>query len=320
MKVLKHLFLSFALFSVLGNANAWPDKTVTLIVPFPPGGSTDQLARNIAPKLQEMWKQNVIVENKAGATGTIGANTVAKAAPDGHTLLVTSLGPLVIVEHLLPKMLYNPAKDFDFLTVALQSANVLVVPTASPYKTIDDIVAAHKATPNKLTFASAGNGSSDHLSAEIFWQSTTTAGVHVPYRGGAPAISDIMAGQVDGGFANVNAVMNQITGGKLRALAITSDKRNPLLPNVPTFAELGVKDMVVYSWQSVVAPKGLPPALRTKIHADLVTALRDPQVRPKFTSIGFELVGNSPEDFAEYQKIESAKWKRLIDTRKITAD
>lgn len=320
VKKLVSLILAAACLVLTGTAQAWPDKPVTLVVPFPPGGSTDQLARNIAPKLQDMWGQSVIVDNRAGATGTIGATGVARAPADGHTLLVTSLGPLVIVPHLFKKLSYDAVRDFDYLTVALRSPNVLVVPAASPYKTVADVIAAHKATPNKLSFSSAGNGSSDHLTAEIFWLQTGTNGVHVPYKGGAPAIADVIGAQVDGSFPNVNAVMTQINAGRLRALAITSDKRSPLLPDVPTFAEAGVKDMVIYSWQAIVAPKGLPAALKTKIHNDLITAVRDPAVRSKFTGIGFEIVGNSPAEFVKYQQDESARWKHLITSRKIAAD
>jgi tripartite-type tricarboxylate transporter receptor subunit TctC len=185
---------------------------------------------------------------------------------------------------------------------------------------VADLIAAHKANPGKVTLASAGNGSSDHLTAEIFWQQTGTSGVHVPYKGGAPAIADIMGGQVDAGFANLNAVITQINAGRLRALGITSEKRSPLLQQVPAFAEAGVKEMVIYSWQAIVAPKGLPSALKAKLHADLVATIRDPSVRSKFTGIGFEIVGNSPEEFAKFQRQEYARWKKLIETRKIKVE
>ena len=275
------------------------------------------MARAIAPKLQEEWGQSVVIENKAGATGTIGANMVKRAAPDGYTMLVTSLGPLVIVPHLMDNVPFDPARDFDFLTVGLRSPNVLIVPESSPYKTVADVVAAMKANPGKFTFGSAGNGSSDHLTAEIFFLQTKTEGLHIPYKGGAPAIVDLMGGQLSAMYANINAVIQYINAGKLRALAITSEKRSPLLPNVPTLAEAGISDMTIYSWQAAVAPKGLPADIKTKIHASLIRALNDPKVKQQFVDIGFEVVGNTPDEFVKYQEEESARWKKLIQARNI---
>ncbi|BDT70107.1 hypothetical protein os1_42990 [Comamonadaceae bacterium OS-1] len=301
------------------SAYAWPDKTVTLVVPFPPGGATDLLARTLSPKLQATFKQTVIVDNKAGATGTIGAGFVKRAPADGYTLLVTSLGPLVIAPHLI-KAPYDAAKDFDYLTVAVQAPNVLVVPTASPLKTVAELIAAEKAKPGAMTFASAGNGTSDHLSAELFWLQSGTTGLHVPYKGAAPAITDLLGGQVDAAFQNINNVLPHINAGKLRVLAVAAPKRSPLLPNVPTLAESGVKDAEATSWQGVVAPKGLPPEVKAQITAALVEALADPVVKQKFIDVGFELVVNTPEQFTAYQASESARWKKLIETRKIAAD
>jgi len=312
--------IALGLAALAAQAQNWPDKSVTLVVPFPPGGSTDQVARAVAPRLTDKFKQSFLVDNKAGATGTIGATFVKRAAPDGATFLVTSLGPLVIVPHLVKGLQYDALKDFDLITVAVASPNVLVVPANSPHKSVADVIAYEKANPGKMTFASAGNGSSDHLTAELFWQQTGTTGIHVPYKGGAPAHTDLMGGQVNASFQNINSVVQYIKGGKMRALAVTSPKRSPVLPDVPTLAEAGVKNVEVASWQAIVAPKGLSPAVREKAHAAFVEALNDPKVKDQFTSIGFEMVANTPAQFADFQQKEYARWKQVIETGKITID
>ena len=311
-KVLAALTTGLVLFSA--SAMAWPEKTVTLTVPFPPGGSTDQVGRALSQALTDDLNQSFVVDNRPGATGTIGAGMIKRAAPDGYNFLVTSLGPLVIVPHLMKSGLpYDPMKDFDPITVAVASPNVLVVPTASPHKSVADIIAYQKANPGKMTFASAGAGSSDHMTAELFWIRTQTEGIHVPYKGGGPAHTDIIGGQVDASFQNINSIIQYVKGGKMRALAITSEKRSPLLPDVPTLAEAGVQDLVVTSWQAVVAPKGLPADIKEKAHAAMVKALRSPKVSEQFTSIGFEIVANTPEEFAEFMKKDSARWKEVAE-------
>jgi tripartite-type tricarboxylate transporter receptor subunit TctC len=295
-------------------AQTWPDKPVTLLVPFPPGGSTDLIARVIAPKLQEKFGGTFLVENKAGAGGTIGAAAAKRAAPDGYTIFVSSLGPFVIGPHLMKGIGYDPLKDFDYLTVAVQ------VPANSPHKTVGDVIAYMKANPDKMTFASAGNGTSDHLTAEVFWQQTGTKAVHVPYKGGAPAMTDLLGGQVDATFMNINTGLNNIKAGKLRALGITGTQRSPLLPNVPTMEEAGVKNVVVYSWQAFAMPKGMPADIKAKLHAAIVAGLNDPTVKPKLLELGFEIVGNTPEQFTAFQAAEFARWKNVIEVGKITAD
>ena len=312
--------LAFGLAAVASAQAAWPDKPVTLLVPFPPGGSTDMIARTVGTKLQEKFGASFIVDNKAGAGGTVGAAAAKRAAPDGYTIFVSSLGPFVIGPHLIKNPGYDALKDFDYITVAVQAPNVLTVPASSPHKTLADVLAFHKANPGKMSFASAGNGTSDHLTAELFWQQTGTTGLHIPYKGGAPAMTDLLGGQVDATFMNINTGLPNIKAGKLRALAITSAKRSALLPDVPTMEESGVKGVTVYSWQAFAAPKGLPADIKAKLHEALVAALNDPAVKPKLLDLGFEIVGNTPEQFTAFQASEFARWKKVIEVGKITAD
>ena len=291
-KLLTSLILGLA--AVTGaQAQAWPSKPVTLL------------------------------DRKSGSAGMprpISAGAAKRAAPDGYTIFVSSLGPFVIGPHLIKGVTYDALKDFDYLTVAVQAPNVLAVPANSPHKSLADVLAFHKANPGKMSFASSGNGTSDHLTAELFWQTTGTSGLHIPYKGGALAMSDLLGGQVDATFMNINTGITNIKGGKLRALAITSAKRSPLLPDVPTMDELGVKGVTVYSWQAFAAPKGLPADIKSKLHAALVAGLNDPAVKTKLLDLGFEIVGNTPEQFTAFQASEFARWKKVIETGKITAD
>lgn len=319
---MKKSLLTFTLAALTSlAASAYPDnKPVTMVVPFPPGGSTDAIARVLAQKLPEKLGGTWVIENKAGATGTLGAAFVKRAPADGYTLFVSSLGPFVIAPHLIKGVQYDALKDFDPITVAVQAPNVLVVPAASPLKNVADMIAALKKTPGKMSFASSGNGSSDHLSAELFWQQTGTEGLHVPYKGGGPAINDLLGGQVDAAFVNINSIIQHIKAGKVRAIGVASEKRNSLLPELPTLAEQGVKGAEVQSWQAIAAPKGIPADIKAKLHAALVASLNDPAVKEKLVAQGFEIVANKPEEFAKFQATEFARWKQLIETRKITAD
>lgn len=307
-------------FAAAAHAQAWPAKPVTLLVPFPPGGSTDMIARTVGTKLQEKFGGSFIVDNKAGAGGTVGAAQAKRSAPDGYTVFVSSLGPFVIGPHLTKNAGYDALKDFDYITVAVQAPNVLAVPANSPHKSFADMLKFMNANPNKMTFASAGNGTSDHLTAELFWQETGSKGIHVPYKGGAPAMTDLLGGQVDATFMNINTGLPNIRGAKLRALAITSSTRSPLLPDVPTMEELGFKGVTVYSWQAFAAPKGLPADIKAKLHDAIVASLQDASIKPKLLDLGFEIVGNTPEQFTAFQASEFARWKKVIEVGKITAD
>lgn len=301
-------------------AAPWPEKPVTVVVPFPAGGSTDMVARAIAQHMGDKLGQNFVVDNRPGATGTLGAGAVKRSAPDGYTLLVSSLGAFVVAPHLLKSVLYDALKDFDYITVPVQAPNVLVAAPNQKARTVQEVIAQLKANPGKVSFASSGNGSSDHLSAEVFWQQSGTEGLHIPYKGGAPAINDLLGGQVEFSFQNVNAVLQHIRAGKLHAIAVTGDKRSPVLPDVPTLAEAGVAGAEVYSWQGMAAPKGLPAAVKKKLSDAAIAAMNDPAVKKRMLDQGLEIVASTPEAFTAYQAREFARWKTVIETRKITAD
>jgi tripartite-type tricarboxylate transporter receptor subunit TctC len=298
----------------------YPEKPVTIIVPFPPGGSTDMVARAIAPHLQAKLGQPFVVDNRAGATGAIGATAVKNAAPDGYTFLVASIGVYAVNPFIQKKLSYDPVKDLDPITVAVRAPNVLVTRPDFPASSVAEFVALLKKQPEKITFATSGAGSSDHLTAALFWQKTGTSGIHVPYKGGAPAITDLLAGHADVSFQNINAVIGHIKAGKLKALAITSDKRSPQLPQVPTLAESGVQGVDVYSWQAVAGPKGLPADVKKKLNESIVAALNDPETRKRMEDLGFEIVANTPEQMAAFQAKELERWKQVIEVGKITLE
>ena len=299
---------------------AYPEKGVTMIVPFPPGGSSDVVARLMGGKVNERLRQPVIVDNRPGATGAIGATAVKRAPPDGYTILVASIGVYAINPFLQKNLAYDPVKDFDMLTIAVRAPNVLVVNPAMPAKNMGEFVAYLKKMPGKVTFASSGAGSSDHLTAALFWQRTGTNGLHVPYKGGAPAIVDLLGGHVDSSFQNLNAILSHVQSGKLKALGITSDKRSALLPQVPTMTEAGIKDVEVYSWQAAAAPKGLPSDAKNALHGALASALNDPANKQKMIDMGFEVVASTPEQAEKFLAQELARWKAVIVTGKISLE
>ena len=317
---MRKFLLAFSLAVASLAATAYPDKPVTLVVPFPPGGSTDAIARLLATRLQERLGQSFVVENRAGATGTVGATFVKEAPADGYTLLVSSLGPYVIAPHLIKGMKYDAQKDFDPIMIAVQAPNVLVVPANSPDKSVADMRAHLDRTPDKVTYASSGSGTSDHLSAELFWQQTGTRGLHVPYKGGAPAVNDLLAGKVDAAFVNINSILPHLRSGKVRALGVSSARRSPLLPDVPTLQEQGVRGADVQSWQAIAAPKGIPRDVKMRLHTTLVAVLKEPAVREKLLAQGFEIVADEPDHFAVVQWFESIRFKQVIESRNIKAD
>jgi tripartite-type tricarboxylate transporter receptor subunit TctC len=319
-KLLSRLIAGLALTVSIGAQAAYPEKPITVVVPFPPGGSTDSIARAIGPKMTKTLGQPWVVDNRPGATGAIGAGIVKRAAPDGYTLMVASIGVYSVNPILQKNLAYNPSTDFDLLTVAVRAPNVLVASPNLPVHNIAELIAYLKMNPDKAAFASSGAGSSDHLTAALFWQKSGTSGLHVPYKGGAPAMTDLLGGQTDVSFVNVNAAISYIKAGKLKALAVTGDKRSAILPNVPTLTEAGVKGVDIYSWQAIAAPKGLPKDVKAKLHAALVGALNEPELKAKLTEQGFEVVANTPEQFTKFQAEELARWRNVIEIGKIEVE
>jgi tripartite-type tricarboxylate transporter receptor subunit TctC len=292
-------------------AQSYPTKPVRLVAPFTAGGPVDITARILAQKLTEQWGQQVIVENRTGASGMIGAEAVAKSPPDGYTLLVNS-SIHVIVPSLFPKMGYDPIRDFAPVTVVSSSPLLLVVTPSLPVKNIKEFVALAKARPGELSFASSGSGSSTHLTAELFKTVTGTNMVHVPYKGQSQALTDVISGQVPFMFNSLPPVLEFVKATRLRALGITAAKRFNALPDVPTFAESGYKELVTGSWYAVWAPAKTPEAILTRLNADIVKVINLPDVRNRILELGGEPVGNTPAEFDAFQKAELARWARVV--------
>ena len=316
MKTLKQLaaVLAALLVSASAFAQQYPERTVTVVVPFTPGGSSDITARTVSAKLQEALGQSFVIDNKPGANGGLGGKFVANAKPDGYTLFVGSIGVFAINPVLYKDLGYDPRKDYDLLSVAVRTPNALVTRANFPANNVAEFIDYLKKNPNKVSFASSGTGSSDHLTAALFWQKTGTTGIHVPYKGGSAAHLDIIAGNADVSFQNLGSITQHVKAGKMKLLAVTSEKRDPAAPNVPTLAEAGVPGIEVYSWQAFVAPKGLPANVKARLQPALIAAIRNPDVVKRFNELGFEVVGNSPEEFTRFLNDELARWKQVIDT------
>jgi tripartite-type tricarboxylate transporter receptor subunit TctC len=309
--------MAMAAFALLASASAfaagYPERTVTVIVPFTPGGSSDITARTVAQKLGEALGQTFLIENKAGANGAIGAAYVAKAKPDGYTLLVGSIGVFAINPVLYKDLAYETRRDFDLLSVAVRTPNALVANPKFPANSVAELVEYLKKNPNRVSFASSGTGSSDHLTAALFWQKTGTTGIHIPYKGGSAAHTDIIGGSADLSFQNLGSIANHVRAGRMKLLAVTADRRDPAFPAVPTMTEAGVPGLEVFSWQAFVAPKGLPKEVTDRLQPALVAAIRDPAVARKFSDIGFEVVGNTSAEFAKFLNEEMARWKGVVE-------
>jgi len=300
-------------------AQNYPSQPIRLIAPFPPGGSVDITARLIAEPLGAQLGQRIIIDNRSGASGNIGMEAAARAAPDGYTLVLNTI-PLVTNQALFDKLTWDPIRDFAPIGMIATSPHVLVVPGKSPITTVEGLVRAARAGPGKLTYASAGVGTTFHLCGEMFKDSTHTFILHVPYRGGGPALLDTLAAQVDMSFPTLAAALPHVKAGTLRALAVTDVRRSPLLPDVPTLQEAGIKDFQFTQWQALLAPAKTPPAIVARLNTALRETLRSKEIVDKFQAQAFESFITSPEEAGKYIAEEAKRLSRVIKTKGITAD
>ena len=300
-------------------AQPYPNKPVKVLVPFVAGGTSDIVARAVAQKLNEAG-YSALVENRPGANGSIAAEALAKSPADGYTIMVGSIGTYAINMSLYKNPKYDVMKDFDAITVAVRTPNVLITPPKFPASNMKEFVEYAKQNPGKISYGSSGSGSSDHLSAELFKQQTKTFGVHIPYRGGAAAQTDIMAGNIEASFQNFGTVVPYIKAGKMKALAVTSRERMPQLPNVPTLIESGYPGFEVTSWQAVAAPKGTPKEIIAKLQGDIAKGFRDAALAQRFNDQGFEIVVNSPEQTSAFFKQEIERWAVVVKASGATVD
>jgi tripartite-type tricarboxylate transporter receptor subunit TctC len=298
-------------------AQSYPNKPVRMVVGFPPGGGTDVVARVISQKLSEWYGQPVVVENRPGATGTIGADVIAKSPPDGYNLLMGHVNSHGIAPNLFSKLPYDPIKDFAAVAYVGYVPNVLAVHPSVPARSVKELVQLAKGKPGQMNYASSGNGSTQHLAGELFKQLTGTDIVHVPYKGSGDAIKDLLAGTVNMNFDTMPPVLPHIQAGKLRGLAISTPKRLPQLPDVPTFDEAGIKGFDVTNWYGVMAPGGTPRELVAKLNADINKAMQVPEVRTRLEAVGTQLHEQSAAEFESFMKAEAAKYAKLIKAANI---
>jgi tripartite-type tricarboxylate transporter receptor subunit TctC len=311
--------LVLVLGSNTASAQSWPTRSITFIVPFPPGGTTDMVARSVAQKLSEALQQPVVLDNRGGGGGTLGAAIAARAAPDGYTFFIPTIAH-AIATSLYKQLPYDFEKDFIPITVLATVPNILIVHPSVPANSVRELIDYAKANPGKLNYGSAGNGSTEHLSAELFKSMAGVEMTHVPYKGGAPMMIDLMGGQIQLAIETSGSALPQIKGGKVRALAVTTAKRAPVLPELPTLAEAGLKGYEMTTWYGILAPKGTPREIVTKLNKEIVAILKSPEMKQRLDEIGAEPGGISPEQFAAFIKSETAKWAKLVKQTGATID
>jgi len=322
MRILERCILAalVAVSAAHASAQPYPNKPIRLVVPFPPGGTTDILARDVGQHLTEIWKQPVVIDNRPGAAGNVGSDIVAKSAPDGYTLLMCTVSSHAINPGLYSKLPYDHIKDFAPVILVARVPNVLEVNPGVPVYTVADLIKLAKEKPGEINFASSGSGTSIHLSGELFKTMTGVNMVHVPYKGSAPAITDLIGGQVQVMFDNLPSSLQQIKAGKLRAIAVTSAQRSPALPDLPTIAESGLPGFEATSWFGVLAPAGTPPAIVNRLNAEINKWLQSPDGKEKLLAQGALIdprgesvtAGGSPEQFAAFIRAETEKWAKVI--------
>ena len=320
MRLVVRLLFVFLALALPAHAQDFPTKPIKLIVPFPPGGPNDIIARVVASKMQELIGQPVVIDNRGGAGGMIGTDAVAKAEPDGYTIAITSAGALAISRSLQQKVPYDSLKDLKPITLVAKVPELLAVANNVPASSMKELLALAKSKPGKLNFASTGPGSMPHLAGELFKISAGIDIVHVPYKGAAPAVNDIIGQQVEMVFLDIPVLLPQVQAGKVKPIAIGSRERVPSLPDVPTTSEVGLPQIEAENWYGMVAPAATPPAVIAKLHKATVDALKSPEVRDKLVSQGAILVGNTPEEFAAYIQSEIDKWGKVAKAANIKAN
>ena len=300
-------------------AQPYPNKPVKVLVPFVAGGTSDIVARAVAQKLNEAG-YSALVENRPGANGSIAAEVLAKAPPDGYTIMVGSIGVFAINMSIYKNPKYDVLNDLEAVTVAISTPNVLITPPNFPASNLKEFIEYSRKNPGKISYGSSGSGSSDHLSAELFKQQTGTFGVHIPYRGGAAAQTDIMAGQIEASFQNFGTVVPYIKAGKMKALAVTSRTRMPQLPDVPTVIESGLPGFEVTSWQAVAAPKGTSREIIAKLQADIARGFHAADITKRFGDQGFDIVVDTPEQASAFFKLEIERWAKVVKASGASVD
>jgi len=301
-------------------AQQYPAKAIRMVIGFPPGGGTDIVGRIVAQKLSEVLGQQVLPDNRGGAAGQIGTEIVAKAPPDGHTLLMAHIAALSILPSLVAKLPYDPARDFAPVSLVAIGPNLLVVHPSLPVRTVKDLIALARARPGQLQFASPGSGSVQHLAGELFNLQAKVSMLHVPYKGSGQSIIDLISGQIHLDFDSIPPVLGHVKSGRLRAIAVTSAKRFSLLPAIPTVSESGVPGFDMSTWWGLIAPAGVSKEIVSRLHAETTRLLRQPDVREKIANVGAETVGNSPEEFAAFILSERLKYAKIVKDANIKLD